>query len=189
MANFVGPYFVRINYHYVLGPHTMTIPTNVWSPDGGVGTFADWSGGAVPADTMIGDLVTKFLPFFDTNTTFDNWTIFKQLLPADEPVPEMTGIFTGQVGTNTDTKWSAAVEQIVTVRTTNFGIAKLDFLDADSTNNFNPVRTMDTKLTNLMVQWGDLLNGWRGRDNGRPNSFLKMTTNLNQKLRKTYRLD
>jgi hypothetical protein len=189
MTNFLGPYFVRINYHYILGPHTMTIPTNVWSPDGGVGTFATWDDGAAAADTMITELVTLMLPFFDVNTQFDNWTVFQWDAPNLEPIPRVAGAFTSLVGTASDGKWSAAVEQIITARTTNFGIAKLDFLDADSKNNFNPINAASGALLTLMAAWGALINGWRGRDNGRPDVFLKMTTNLNQKLRKTYRLD
>lgn len=189
MSNFVGPYFIRIKYHYILGPHTMQIPTNVWSPDSGVGTFADWSSGAIAADTMIENLVTTFLPFFDGNTTFDNWVVYKQLTPTDEPTPEVGQGFSGMVGTAADGKWSAAVENIITARTTNFGIAKLDFLDADSHNNFNPIIVANSDISALMDEWSSLTNGWRGRDNGRVDVFLKMTVNLNQKLRKTYRLD
>jgi len=189
MANFVGPYFVRCNYHYILGPHTMTLPTNVWNPDSTVGTFEAWDSSAPAADTMINDLVTLMLPFFDANTTFDNWTIFKQLLPTDEPTPQMGGGFTGKIGTNGGGSWSAAVELIITARSTNFGIAKLDFLDGASNDNYNPITTFTGAIANVVNEWADPSNAWRARDNGRINTFLKMTVNLNQKLRKTYRLD
>lgn len=189
MTNALGPYFVRANYHYILGPHTMTIPTNIWNPDGGFGTFEAWDSGAPAADTMIEDLVTLMLPFFDPNTVFDNWTIFKQLLPTDEPTPMMGANFTGMVGTNSGASWSAAVELIITARTTNFGIAKLDFLDGASGNNFNPITAFTGAIAAVVTEWSDPANAWRGRDNGRVNTFLKMTVNLNQKLRKTYRLD
>jgi len=188
MANALGPYFVMINYHYILGPHTMTIPTKNWNSGAGAGSFDTWAGGTVAADDMIEALVTLMLPFFDGNTTFDNWIIFRQLLPTDDPQPVRSGNFTGMVGTNGGGSWSAAVEVIITNRTDLFGIAKLDFLDAVSNDNYNPILAPSGALSALLLEWGLDLNGWSGRDKGRPSNFLTMTVNLNQKLRKTYRL-
>jgi hypothetical protein len=189
MANALGPYYVQINYHYILGPHSMTIPTKNWNSGAGAGSFDTWAGGTVDAADMIEQLVTLMLPFFDANTTFDNWVIFKQLLPADDPQPMRSGNFTGMDGTNSGGSWSAAVESIITMRTDLFGIAKLDLLDSVSGGNYNPILTPSGALSALLLEWSLDLNGWSGRDNGRPSNFLKMTINLNQKLRKSYRLD
>jgi len=188
MPNFKGPYWVQINYHSASAPHTAEIPTKTWSPDGGVGTFETWAGGAVAADTMIEGLVTLMLPFFNSDVHFDNWIIFKQLLETDRPQPVMNGAFTGMVGTNTGASWAAAVEIIFIARTAAFGLARLTLLDACSENDFNPVTVATTAYVNLFNEWSDSAKGWSGRDNAQPSLFLKATKNLNQKLRKEYRL-
>lgn len=167
----------------------MTLPTKNWNAGIGAGTFDTWAGGVVAADDMIEQLITLMLPFFDHNTTFDNWIIYKQLLPTDSPAPMRSGNFTGMVGSDAGGSWTAAVELIITMRTSLFGIVKLDFLDAVSQDNFNPILTPAGPLPALLLEWSLDLNGWSGRDNGQPANFMKMTVNLNQKLRKTYRLD
>lgn len=189
MANALGPYFVQINYHYILGPHTMTLPTREWSPDGGAGTFLNWVDFAIAGDTMVEGLVTDMLPFFDANTTFDNWTVFEQLDNDDLPTPLHSEVFSGMVGSNAGGSWSAAVETIITARTTDFGLAKLTLLDSISGDDFNPILTLAGALATLVGEWTITSNGWSGRDNARPNTFLKATLNLNDKLRKSYRLN
>jgi hypothetical protein len=187
MANALGPYFVRINYHSAWAPHTMTIPTRTWSPDGGAGTFEDWSAGAIAADTMVLGLVTLMLPFFPGDVHFDNWTVFKQLAPSDDPQPMVSETFSGAVGSNVGGSWAPAVEVIIVARTSLFGLAKLDLLDACSEDNFTPILTASGALADLITEWFSSANAWAGRDNGQPNNFLKYTRNLNQKLRKEYR--
>lgn len=185
MANALGPYYIVIKYHSLLSNHTMTIPTKNWAG----GDFDTWAGGIVADSTMIGDLVTLMLPFFDGGTTFDNWQIYKQLLPADVPQPVGQGFFTAMTGTDGGGSWAGATESIITARTTAFGIVKLDLLDSISDNDFTPITVPITRITNLFNEWSDPTNGWSGRDNAKPATFLKMTKNLNQALRKEYRYD
>lgn len=189
MANFLGPCWTRINYHGASAPHTMTLPTKVWSPGVGVGTFATWGGTPKAADDMIEELVTEMLPFFNSDTVFDNWTVFTQLTPDDPIVPNVSGSFTGMVGTNVGGSWAAAVEMIIIARTDGFGLAKLTLLDACSENDFNPILTPTGDLATLFDEWKSDTNGWSGRDNTPPLNFLKATVNLNQQLRKEYRMD
>lgn len=185
MANALGPYYVQIKYHSLLAPHTMTIPTRDWDAN----QFDTWSGGPIDDVDMIENLVTEMLPFFDAGVSFDNWQVFRQLLPADDPEPISSGAFTGMTGTDTGGTWAGAVESIITVRTAGFNIAKLDLLDSISDNDFNPIIVPITRITNLIDEWFAVTNGWAGRDNTKPSTFLKMTKNLNQKLRKEYRYD
>lgn len=189
MANALGPYWVQLNYHSELAPHSMTIPTKNWNPSGSVGTFDIWSGGTINALTMVQGLVTKLLPLFNANSAFDNYLIFKQLLPTDDPQPVASESFSGQVGTSTSTSWWQAVERIFIARSTTFGLCKLDLLDCVSGDNYLPITSPATNDQAVITEWFDDAKGWCARDNGQPNTFLKITANLNQKLRKQYRYD
>lgn len=189
MANSLFPASVQINYHGLLAPHSMMIPTKVWNPGAGSGTFDTWLGGTVSAATMVNDLVTLMLPFFDAGTVFDNFTIFEYADEDSPGSPVYSAAFSGKVGTDTSSSWSSAVETMIIARTDGFGLAKLVLLDSVSDNDFTPHIVPNTRETNLIAEWFDQTNGWSGRDNTRPTTFLKATLNLNQKLRKEYRYD
>ena len=189
MANALGPYYVRVNYHSVFAPHTMTIPTRTWNPDGGFGTFEAWDSSAPAADAMIEALIDLFQPLYNTDTVFDNWVIYKQLLPTDDPQPVMSGSILTWVGSNSGASWAKAVESILTARTAGFGIAKLDFLDVCSEDNYDPVTTLVGAYAAVFAEWSDPTNAWSSRDNTKPATALKLTTNLHQKLRKQYHMD
>jgi len=186
--NFLGPYWVQLNYTGY-SPHTMTLPTKNWNPSGSVGTFDIWSGGTINALTMMTNFVNVLKPWFNSDISFNNYLVYKQLLPADTPQPVASEAFSGQIGTNTTGGWATAVEIIVVARTTAFGIAKLDLLDCVSDNNFNPVISPGVNMQALLDVWMADANGFSGRDNFQVNTFLKYTVNLNQALRKTNRLD
>lgn len=188
MANFLGPYWIQLNYT-VYSPHSMTIPTKGWNPSGTVGTFDIWSGGTINALTMVTDLVLKLKALFNSDCSFDNYLVYKQLLPADDPQPVASESFSGQIGTDTTGAWSKATERIFIARSTAFGICKLDLLDCPASNGFNPVTSPGVPEQALIDEWFSDAKGWSARDNFQPNTFLKYTTNLNQKLRKNYRMD
>ncbi len=189
MVNFLGPYFVQNNYHSAYAPHSQLLPTKAWNPGIGVGTFDTWAGTPIAADTMIEGLIDMMLAFMPSTNQYDNSTIFKQLLPADKPQPLLTIGWTGKIGTDATAGWYPAVEEIFIARTSLFGIAKISLMDADSQNNFAPRLAFTGADAGLFGEWGADVNGWCGRDNGQVVTPMKITTNLNQKLRKEYRLD
>lgn len=187
--NFLGPYWCNLNYRGALAPHSMTIPTKNWNPSGSIGTFDIWSGGTINALTMIVDLVDLLLPMFNSDTSFDNYTIYKQLLPTDVPTPMAAGAFSGKVGTNPSPTWAAAVEKMFICRSNTFGLAKLVCLDAVSGGSFLPITSPGGPEQALLDEWMSDAKGWCARDNGQVSTFLKITLNLNQKLRKDYHYD
>lgn len=179
-----SPAFVRINYHSPFGFHTMQIPTLAWDS----GNFATWAAGVVDDSTMIEDLVTLMLPFFPEGVIFDNWLIFSQPTPEDDPVPVAAGLFVLFEGTAALPGWTKAVQETITIRSTNFGVSKLVFLDAASGNSFEPITVPDGSMTALLNEIGDTSKGWSAQDNGRPATFIKLSKTLNEKLRRAYRM-
>lgn len=188
-TNSLFPAAVQINYHGALAPHTMTIPTKVHNAGAGSGSFDTWAGGTISADTMINALVTLMLPFFNSDTVFDNYIINEYADAVSPADPVYSAPFVAKVGSDGGASWAGAVESIIIARTDAFGIAKLSLLDSISNNDFNPILSASGALSALLTEWFALTNGWSGRDNAKPSTFMKMTLNLNQKLRKEYRLD
>lgn len=189
MANFLGPYWVQLNYHGALAPHSHTLPIKNWNPSGTIGTIDIWSGGTINALTMIDDLVDLLLPMYNADTAYDNYIIYKQLLPTDPIEPVSSQSFSGKVGTNPSPTWAAAVEKMFIARSSTFGLAKIVCLDAVSGGSFLPITSPGTPEQALLDEWMSDAKGWCARDNGQVQTFLKITLNLNQKLRKDYHYD
>ena len=186
-----APAFFRINYHSAFGPHTAQVPTLAWEADPSfpiAGKFVTWDGGTVDADVMINDYVTALLPFYPSTVVFDNYIIFSQPTPSDDPLPVASNVFTALVGTATGAGWTKAVQLTMSVRSTNFGIAKYVFLDAASGDLFDPIRSPDASMTALLAIVSDTTRAFSAQDNGRPVTFIGLTKDLNDKLRKAYRM-
>jgi len=179
-----APAYVRINYHSAYGQHTMQVPTLAWSSN----QFTTWASGSVTDSKMIDDLVALLLPFYPSTVTFDNWIVFSQPTPTDAPVPVNASTFTGMDGTAGSPGWTKAVQLTMSVRSTNFGVAKYVFLDGASGNNFDPIRVADSAMLAVLAEVADTSNGWSAQDNGRPDTFIGLTKTMNEKLRKAYRM-
>jgi hypothetical protein len=185
MPNSLNPAFFKLNYHSNAGPHTATVPTLLWNVGN---TFDTWNAGTVDEITMIEGYVDKLLPFFASDTEFDNWvTYLKPPDPAD-PQPVSSGSFTGKVGTASSPGWTTAVQGTFSIRTHLFGIYKIVMLDGASGNSFAPSSALGGAALDLFNYVSDKDNGFSGQDNGRPNVFIKFTKTLNEKLRRAYRL-
>lgn len=193
MANSLSPAFVRLFYHSEFASHTMTLPTTAWNDVisvGGHGQFDAWSGGGRDADDMIKDLVDKLKAFFDASVIFDNYIIYTK---ADAEAPELpvTGNSLAVVGTNPAPGWFKAVQATWSFRTTAFGDSKLTLLDAASGDDFDKITNITgiTAAEALRDEWQFDGNGWSGRDNNRPTTFVQIAYTLNEKLRREYNMN
>jgi hypothetical protein len=156
-----------------------------WNSDN---TFDTWSGSPVNESDMITFYVEALLPFFGANTTFDNYIVYNVPTVDDDPQPVSSGAFTGETGTAGSPGWTKAVQGTFSIRTTNFGVFKITMLDSASGDNFDPSSALGGAALDLFNLVSDTLNGFSGRDNGRPNVFIKFTQTLNEKLRRSYRM-
>lgn len=185
MPESVNPSFFKLNYHSNAGPHTMEVPTLQWNVGG---TFDTWNAGTVNDDDMIEEYVNALLPFFGADTEFDNWTIFNVPTVDADPQPVESAGLTGFVGSSATPGWTTAVQLTFSVRTTNFGLFKTVMLDCASGNSFAPSTALGGAAATFFGVISDIDNGFSGRDNGRPNVFIKQTKTLNEKLRRSYHL-
>jgi len=188
MSNALYPSYVRIEYHSPFAPHLMTLPTLQWDPGGyDSGEFLCHDTTFVEADVMIKGLVNQMAEIFTDDVVFDQYQIFSSTDPEIDPLPQY-GAALAIPGINASTAWFKAVEQIFTARTTLFGVAKLTLLDVPTNNDFNRVTTLSGEYSVLFNIWSGEDTGWAGRDNGRPATFLQATANLNEALRRAYRM-
>ncbi len=191
MANDIFPAFVKINYHSSFAPHTMTIPTLAWinsGGGGGAGEFDTHAGGTVDADSMINDLVDELVALYPVTCTFDNYVIFSvpSLGARGNPVASKP---LGTVGTNASTTWSKAVQVTMNWRTDAFNLFKLVSLDCISGGSFDKVNSISGGfLAAIDALVTSSVQGWAGRDNGQPSTFVSQTTDLNDALRRRYRM-
>jgi hypothetical protein len=193
MANFRGPFFVKISSHSEFGPHVQQIPTTDYTGPSLVfpfGVFTGWDLTLADADVMIVALVDKMAKFFPAAYTFDNWQVFSQPTPADPAIPLAGNTFTAKVGTSVASGWDKATQATITWRSTTFGKSKLVFLDYSSGGDFSKIATLPGSgdLFDLDAEFTNVSNGWKAQDNGRPQTFISMTATLNEKLRRAYRL-
>jgi len=193
MQNSLYPAFVRINYHSVFGPHTMTIPTLPWDPSGGTpasGEFDVWDGSPIEADVMINNLVDLLAPFFSADNIFDDYIIYTLENPEADADPRYSAAL-ATLGTNGAPGWEKATQNTWSFRTTSFGAFKLVLLDSATADNFDRITDVTgiTPAVNLIAEITDVANGWSGRDGTRPAQFSQIAVTLNEKLRRSYRMN
>lgn len=192
MPSSLSPAFVRINYHSAYGLHTQTIPTLDWAPTfaiGGKGNFGTWDTIGYDADAMIQELITAEADIMPAGVEFDNYIIYTQATPTADPQPRASGTL-AIPGAVASPGWNKAVQVTISMRTSNFGIFKLVLLDAATGDDFAK-ETVTVPMSALQAIFDILIDtarGWSGQDNGRPETFISQTKDLNDRLRKTYRL-
>src|SRR5262245_342002 len=188
MENALSPAFVEIFSHSAFGPHVQILPTLAYDPD--TEKFDVWVGSPIDAATMITALVTVLKPFFPTTYGFDNWRVFTKADAEAIPLLVLAGSFTSVAGTNSSPGWTKAVQRTLSALGHAGSKVRLVMLDAASNNSFDPETTVPSMsaLSDLMDEWTAASNGWATRAGEQPRTFLELTTTLNEKLRRAYRM-
>lgn len=193
-SNSLSPAFVRIDYKSEFGPHSMTIPSvPVTAAVGGVTPYKfDLRGLAV--DTFVTESVTDWVNIikvaFKNTIVFKSFTLFTQADAESTPLPVQGGIL-NIAGTNAAAGWYKAVQQTITFRTDTFGRFKIVLLDVNSYNSFDKLEVLTPgDLLEDIVDYATADVTWfAGRDGGRPDVFLQSAVTLNEKLRRSYRMN
>jgi hypothetical protein len=186
------PSAVKINYHSVYAPHSQLVPTLQWSafPDvGGAGSFATHNGSTIDADDMINALATILSGILPDTSTFDSYVIYNHNVGTDalEPIRSKPMVIVGQDATP---GWFKAAQVTMSWRTAGFNPFKIVVLDNATNNAFDKTSALPGSgvLHDVDALVTDPDNGWAGRDNEIPLSFVSQTLTLNEALRKRYRL-
>ncbi len=193
--NALFPAYIQFVYHSLLGLHTRIIPTREWNsvplvPGGALGSYTNWLGFPADGEEMVDEMVEKLAAFAIPSQVIDTATVFTLDTPESPARPRATKSY-GTPGTSVNTDFWQAREQTFIFRDTEFAIAKLVLLDCPWNNSGFPLfdisgSTPATDLTGALMStaWA-----WASRNGEQVNSFVKITYNINQKLRDEYRMN
>jgi len=188
------PCSVAINYSNSYGRHKMTIPLNEWSPVSGghiAGTNLAWDETQVDTDTMINGLVDLLKVFQPTDCTFTDYTISTYASFTDPGVPKVSKPIVTGVGTGGAV--IPATQATYNFKTTGFKPFKIVLLDTRVSSDFGPLKSLVSPANDDEIALRDFIiddaNAFMGRQNEQPAVLTQVTYTLNEKLRKSYRLD
>lgn len=194
-ANSLSPAFVRVNYVTAYGPHVMTLPSVPINPDiaqAPSGYEFVLRGAALPVEVndAVVDFITLLLDFFPATTTFVDYTLFSQPTPDDVPTPVWSNSL-GLVGNGFVTSiWDKATQATWSFRADDFTLFKLELLDSR-------VGSFDKKVVLAGGSSEDQVRDYviadvtwlASRGGGRPANFLQISYTLNEKLRRSYKMN
>lgn len=171
----------------------MTLPVLDWNPPSGghpSGTFLAHDTSQADAEDMIDALVAQLRAVWLATTHITEAIIYTMASTTSPAIPQVTYEI-GLAGTNDNAGWAEATQLTFTLRTDLFNKMKLVMLDVPSDNDFNKY----TAEADISPEFQDIVTvvksdvwGWCGRDRGQPTTFVSMIFDLNDGLRKRYRL-
>jgi len=190
MPSSLFPGFIKLEYHSAYAPHVALWPTrglDIIEGDPITSTIADWGAGQVLWTDMVDDLVAALADLVPATVIFDRATLFNVTGIDDDPQPIATYVV-DVPGTEAAPGYTQAVQLTMVFRTTDFNISKVVLLDMASFDAFDKVISLagQPALTAIADVWTSVTNGFAGRDNARPATFVAATKTLNEKLRRSY---
>lgn len=190
--NSLYPASIRLDYQTKYGLHSQTIPTAKIALDGGVYKFVKEDLTVIGAvTTLIQAWVDVLKGFYPSTTSWLGWQAFTYATPTSPAIPFIAGALatSGTNASGNDTN-SKATQATYTWRTDEFGIFKIILLDT-IVLDFNKIT--DVANAGYVAPVHAIVAGantWmRGRDGGKPQTFLQMSRDLNDKLRESYRMN
>jgi len=194
MPHAPGPTVVDVQYHNLQGIHVQRLHVRGWvevSVGFDMGQVSRWSDDAlIDLKDMVVDLVTLEADLYDDDTSFDVATVLTQATPTSVLVPQVS-VALGIPGTvASGFTWSKAAQITNVWRTTGNGIAKIVMLDAQSSNDWDAVRTLPGSgtLHDINGLFTNSTLAWQGQDDTKPATFIGQFKTLNEALRKHYRM-
>lgn len=192
MANSLFPSFVRLFYHTAFGQHVQTLPTLRWNTlygTNGKGGYLNWLDAEIDAQDMVEAIVDELKDFQPSTGIYDSYVIYDMFDETSTPVPVAAGDLA--VAGTAATADVPASQTTMTMRTTAFGLSKLEWFDATPSTDFLPLRTLpgSGQPLDLFNVWTSTAWAWAGRDGFRPATFIQVSYTLNEALRKSYRLN
>jgi hypothetical protein len=171
----------------------MTRPTTAWSPPAGVavaGFFDDWAAGTVDAADMIQDLVTKMADLMATTSSFDYYIIYTQADADSEPIIAIINTLStpGTVTASAQEKATQGHYALLDTNGKKCGITLMDMPLEYGFERKNFVGALATPESALVTELTLTNKGWSSRQNARPAVFKRATYDMNDALRKRYRM-
>jgi hypothetical protein len=148
-------------------------------------------GAALPVTVQ--SAVTAFVNvikvYFPTTTKFNSYTVYNQPLPTDIPQPVESKSL-NILGTDAGAGVQKATQRTWTFRADNFSLFKMVHLDVKMGGEFDKVTdpTEDAMSAAVIAYVTADVTWLASQGGGRPNVFLQYAETLNEKLRRSYRM-
>jgi len=187
------PSYVKLDYSTPFGNHSHTIPTLQWLPTsimGNMGSYVAWDTVPIDAEAMIDSLVALLKPEIGSDSSYDLASIYNFDVGSGKFRPEAFKAL-AVAGTGSTASPRKAVSQTINMRTvggSTFKIVHLDHsLGASEFDKIPPLGFGGAALA-IVTEVTLTSNAWSGRDNTRPNGIISATFDLNDALRRQYRM-
>jgi len=191
--NSLYPAFIQVEYSTAYGIHTMRLATREWL--GGVsefnelGDFLNWAEAPVSGMTALEDLLVALRASCPTTTTFTHARVYTMTDPDALPIPRVATALALD-GTNASPGWNKAVQWSASFHDTEFNKAKIVLLDAATGNQFDKITDGSlSTLPDIITAFTAETAFWSSRAGFRPATFIQNTKTLNDKLRRSYRMN
>lgn len=192
--NLLFPTAGLIEYTGIVGTHFMTVPLTEWSPVSSghpMGTCTAWDSTQKDVSDFFDEYTDLIKVFLDNTASILNATIYTYASPGAPGRPRETVTYTGKVGTGGTV--IPAAQQTISFKTSDFGTFRVVILDSVVTSAFQPKKALvspaDDKEIALVNYIKDDANCIQGRDGFQVQTYRGITYTLNEKLRRSYRLD
>jgi len=189
--NSLYPGFIKFDYHSVYGAHSQIVPTTAWNsvplvPGNALGSYTNWSSAPCDGELMAIDLATALNAFLPATGGYDTATVYTLDTETSPARPRAT-LALGLTGTNVSTAWSKAASQTFVARDSEFSLGKIVQLDVP-TASFDPLVDLSgsAPAQEVFDTWSALGWAWATRNGLRPESFVRLVYDLNDKLRREY---
>jgi len=187
-----SPAFIVADYHTLYAPHKQQFCLRDWFPASSghpMGTATAADGSIVDVKDCCDDLLGVMSVFALPDSVWDLVTVFTQALAVGPAFPQASYVPT-QVGTSAGGAPRKATEITYIMRTTDFNIVKMVLLDTPVSANFEEKLpgAFSSADNAFLTEFGAVNRPWVGQDGAKPNTAVRITYNLNQKLRKAYRM-
>jgi hypothetical protein len=192
MSNARGPWYIRFQYASIYAPHVQLFNIVEWLDVASTNNKGKvLNNDSTSQDTV--DFVNAYadilVPFFPVTAAYLTWEVFNKPTTPGDSFPIVGGSFTSKVGTNATPGWSKATSITANFKTTLAFPFKVVMLDAGSGDDFDKILVPAAgKQQDLVDFVTDAANPFVGMDNAQPDHFLSFTIDLNDKLRKSYRM-
>lgn len=187
-AHDLSPAYVQLNYTSNGHPHKALYPCTY---DGSISPGSEPSvvkrvGAPEPVSDAVTALVTLLKPFLDTSSTFDNFYAFSKPTPTSPPVLVWTG--TLNIAGTGSTAAIPAEEILFTFKTPTPGGLKLYLMEGIFLLNYQaPLPTTGSSPQAALNNYITGPDDWViGRNGNFPLIGLKITTKMNDHLRRKY---
>jgi|SRR6185436_2751370 len=187
------PSYLRFDYHSSYGPHSQTIPTKQWlqtSITGTLGSYINWDGDAIDAEDMVDEYLLEAKTLLPTTSVFDLVTVFNWDATLEKFLP-VASAAQSVAGTVTPANVNKAVSLTINMRSLGgqpFKLVYLDYVLAGAEFNKIGPSAFAAGMNDVVNIVSGTTNAWSARDNTRPSTAISATFDLNDALRKQYRM-